>query len=510
MEAPALQSEQQQPRRTLASNGLVAHAPLDEIQGSHSPCHRVDGGDSKDGEASGYSIPELPQDIWRHIHSLMPMDEAARAACLSHAFLSSWRCYPKLDLNRRTLWSKACSENLSCRIDNILRNHSGIGLKILRLDLRSRHIPFPCIDKWLQVSVTPGIEELTLLLHKKYKLPCSLLSDGVRSTIRSLQLDYCIFHPMLDLGPLRSLTILRPSHVHITGEELECLLSNSLVLEHLDLNDCKELTFLRIPSVLLQLSYLSVIGCWDLQVIENKASNLSSLTLIGEVSKLSLGETSQMKCLGLRHENVVCYARANLPSIMPNLETLELGSWSEVNTPMLPTKFLNLKHLAIQINGETLSPSYDYFSMVSFLDASPSLETWWLDVSQEDMKHESIFGGSSHLRQLPERHNVHRLKSFEVIGFSSAKGLVELTWCIVKSAISLEQLTLDTLCGNGRCFDPWDKICCSVSNAVLEEAFRGVEAIRKYIEDEVPPTAKLIVLEPCPLCHGTTVDYDSW
>ncbi|CAO2186625.1 unnamed protein product, partial [Urochloa humidicola] len=481
--------------------GPVVTVP--EIQGSVSPCDRVDDGDPKDGETSGYLIPYLPEDIWRCIHSLMPMDAAARAACLSHAFLSSWRCYPKLVLNRHTLSSKACSEKLSCRIDNILSNHSG-GLKILRLDLHSQCIPLTCMDKWLQVSVTPGIEELTLLLHKKYKFPCSLLSDGVRSTIRFLQLDYCIFHPMLELGPLRSLTRLRLGYVHITGQELECLLSNSVALEHLDLSDCEELKFLKIPSVLLQLSYLSVTGCWNLQVIENKTSSLSSLTLIGEVSKLSLGETSQMKFLGLRRENAVCYARANLPSIMPNLETLELGSWAEVNTPMLPTKFLNLKHLTIQINGETLSPSYDYFSMVSFLDASPSLETWWLDVSQEDMEHESIFGGSSHLRQLPECHH-DRLKSFEVIGFSSAKGLVELTCCIVKNAISLEQLTLDTLCGAGQCSDCFDKICCSVSKAVVEEAFRGVAAIRKYIEDKVPPTAKLIVLEPCQLCHGTTV-----
>jgi hypothetical protein len=140
------------------------------------------------------------------------------------------------------------------------------------------------------------------------------------------------------------------------------------------------------------------------------------------------------------------------------------------------------------------------------------ISPFYLQVSQEDMEHESIFGGSSHLRPLPDCHH-DRLKSFEVIGFSSAKGLVELTWCIVKSSISLEQLTLDTLRGGGRCSggndnDRRDKFCCSVSQAVLEEAFRGVAAIRKYIEDKVPPTAKLIVLEPCPLCHGTTVDYD--
>lgn len=52
-----------------------------------------------------------------------------------------------------------------------------------------------------------------------------------------------------------------------------------------------------------------------------------------------------------------------------------------VNTPMLPTKFLYLKNLIIYItSGTSFSPSYDYFSLVSFLDASPFLETLILDV----------------------------------------------------------------------------------------------------------------------------------
>ena len=157
------------------------------------------GGISKDGETSGYSVPCLPevskvycnlnftettltiiqcilrdmnawlvceckqeqipqqvfgfnkteivsldnmQDIWRRIHSLMPMDAAARAACLSHAFLSSQRCYPNLTLTRKALCSKACGGNLSPRIDSILKKHSGIGLKILRLNLCRQYNSF--------------------------------------------------------------------------------------------------------------------------------------------------------------------------------------------------------------------------------------------------------------------------------------------------------------------------------------------------------------------------------
>ncbi|CAL5009069.1 unnamed protein product [Urochloa decumbens] len=465
METPALQSEQQRPRQTLASNGSVA--PLDEIQGSPSPYHRVDDGDSKDGETSRYSILDLPEDILRHIHSLMPMDAAARAACISHAFLSSWRCYPKLILS----WQMLCSKAL---------------------------------------AVTPDIEELTLKLYKKYKFPCSILSDGARKSIRSLQLDSCVLRPTPELGPLRSLTRLRLRSVCITGDELECLLSNSLALEHLDLNNCNEIIILKIPSVLQRLSYMEVFGCLNLRVVENKAPSLTSFTLTGEVPELSFGEASQMmKVLGLHRANVVYYARAKLPSIMPNLETLDLSSSTEVDTPMLPTKFLNLKHLAIQISVETFSPSYDYFSLASFLDACPSLETWNLDVYPEDMEHESIFGGASHLRQLPEfRHN--HLKSVEIMGFSSAKCLVELTCYIVKSAVSLERLTLDTLHGGGRCSGQDDNgpFCWSYSKAVVEEASRGVAAIREYIKEKVPPTVKLIVHEPCPRCHATAVDYD--
>jgi hypothetical protein len=46
---------------------------------------------------------------------------------------------------------------------------------------------------------------------------------------------------------------------------------------------------------------------------------------------------------------------------------------------MLPTKFLYLKHLTICLRPRTFP--YDCFSLLSFLDASPSLETLRLDVS---------------------------------------------------------------------------------------------------------------------------------
>ena len=43
------------------------------------------------------------QDILYHIHVFMPMRYAAQAACVSHAFLRSWRSDPKLILDIYTL-----------------------------------------------------------------------------------------------------------------------------------------------------------------------------------------------------------------------------------------------------------------------------------------------------------------------------------------------------------------------------------------------------------------------
>ena len=62
------------------------------------------------------------------------------------------------------------------------------------------------------------------------------------------------------------------------------------------------------------------------------------------------------------------------------------------------------------------------------------------------MGHVSIFEDSLDLRKMPE-HSYNRLKSVNIVNFSSAKSLVELTCHILESTRSLECLTLDTTDG---------------------------------------------------------------
>ncbi|KAL6638845.1 hypothetical protein ACP70R_023481 [Stipagrostis hirtigluma subsp. patula] len=454
------------------------------------PCQQDD--NSQAGKRVIYSGPDLPEDILRHIHSLMPLRDAARAACVSHAFLQSWRCHPNLIFNSQEFSFKKEYTNVwnfCSKINHILSNHSGIGVKIFRLEFSglSKYNANHYLKSWLQVAVTPGIEELTLMLFKvkqMYKLRFSLLSNGVRDSIQKLQLGFCAFHPTAELGPFRSLINL---HLH----------------SRLELMWCSQIICVNIPCVLLHLSSLKVFGWERLKPIESKAPNLSNLSLHGNQVKLILGETLKLQSVDMSHSNLVSHARANFPASMPNLENLAISSGHEIiNPPLLPTKFLYLKHLAISLNGWMLSPSYDYFSLVSFLDASPSLETLVLNVH---MQQESIFKDpTSHLRQMPE-HPLDHLKSVKIAGFSSAKSLVELTCHIVKNAASLECLTLDAFYGF-RCADQKSNRCY-VINEDLSEPPRALLVIRRYIEDKVPSTVKLNVVEPCSRCHAKECVY---
>ena len=277
------------------------------------------------------------QEILFHIHSLMPMREAARAACASRAFLHSWRCHPNLIFNKDTIGLKinGRGENFHHKIGRILRKHSGIGLKTFSLDYS-----YMCgfdgaryFDSWLQIALKPGIEKLTLWLpttKKIYNFPCSLLSDGVRNSLQYLKLHNVALHPTVELCPLRGLTSLHLSDVRITWDELECLLCNSLALEQLELECCAEIIYLKIPCSLQRLSSLSVFSCYRLQVIESKAPNLSSLCLTGHRLNFSHVETLQVKKLAMYYPNFIGDARGKLPSSMPNLETLVINSQSEV------------------------------------------------------------------------------------------------------------------------------------------------------------------------------------
>ncbi|KAF8651545.1 hypothetical protein HU200_063366 [Digitaria exilis] len=312
-----------------------------------------------------------------------------------------------------------------------------------------------------------------------YNFPCTLLSGGTGELLRYLVLVNCNFHPT-KLVCLKTLTRLRLHKVNILEDELECLLSNSFSLEQLKLANCNNIVCLKIPC-LKRLSSLEVSACNRLQVIESKAPNLSYFSFGGNPHvQLPLGGTSPIKKLSVSYNDAVFYARTELPSRLPNLEALIIFSHPEaVNTPMVNSKFLHLKFLHIILGGR----DYDFLSLVSFFDASPSLENFRLTVSH-------YLSYPLDLRTVPG-HLYYKLKFVEIINFSSAKSLIELTCHIL---------------GSTRCSVSKSGKCLLMHKDTLVEAGRALVSVETYIKPNVPPAVELNAVEPCRRCHAHLLD----
>uniref|UniRef100_R7WB47 At1g61320/AtMIF1 LRR domain-containing protein n=1 Tax=Aegilops tauschii TaxID=37682 RepID=R7WB47_AEGTA len=399
------------------------------------------------------------QDIWWHIHSLMPMRDAARAACVSRTFMHSWRRRTSLTFSKKTLGigEDVCEKDgkardLTFKVDRIWIEHPGIGVKEVRIEFYDNTTRVCFLDRWLQIAVTPGIEELIVIPSVGHK--------------RKWKLD-----------------------------------SVSVPFQQLGLSHCSKIIRLKIPSLLQRLITLEVSACKRLQTIEIEAQCLSKFWFSGErLVQLSFGEALQLKTLDMHCHGAVCEARANLPSTLPNLETLSVFSYFEtVNTPMVGSKFPFLKHLTVKLAA---APAYDYCSLISFFDASPSLETFFLNGFEGSMQHPSILADPSGRRQMP-KHRHDKLKNVTIAGFSSAKSLVDLTCHILESSESLESLTLDTTEGYDylRCSVNRSGKCFRMRRGAILEARRGLLAIKTYIEGIVPPKVKFTVVKPCSQCH---------
>ena len=130
-----------------------------------------------------------------------------------------------------------------------------------------------------------------------------------------------------------------------------------------------------------------------------------------------------------------------------------------------------------------------------------------LQVNQNVMKHDSVFGDASHLRQIPG-HKHDRLRKVQINGFCSAKSMVELACHILENAPLLESLTVDTIVDShsdgdaSRCSVRKKGRCKRVARNMVMEAHKALRAVDRFIVGKVPASVKLNVGEPCSRCHA--------
>uniref|UniRef100_A0A0A9DYP5 F-box domain-containing protein n=1 Tax=Arundo donax TaxID=35708 RepID=A0A0A9DYP5_ARUDO len=448
-------------RQRTQDGGSTASSPAKR---KGSPCRHGGNSGGTKRMKSHLTLDSLPQDVLQQIVALLPMQDAARTACVSRQLLLSWRHYPELEFSAKTL---ALDEQHTCiqgqmasdfirRIDGAIQKRAGIWVKRLRFELHFlRRVRGHHINHWLDAA-TSRIEELTLKLPRddemKYRFPCKLFFDEKGCSIQSICLYACAFRPEQGSCSFRSLKRVQFSWVHITTEESWLFLSNSPALEHLELEYCHEIACLRIPCTLQLLNFLRVGRCNMLQTIENDAPNLSTFHYEGPIIQFTLGDSLQLKDVNISIYpwfNLFDYARKELPTVAPNLETLFLMSADEVGDfyplSIVPhEKFLHLKFLELAIVGPRSEISYhfQYFSLVTFLNASPALETFILHVEESAVQKSHLVIDPSKLVELP-RHCHQNIKHVKITGFCPITELVEMIFYILENAASLQCLTLD-------------------------------------------------------------------
>uniref|UniRef100_A0A0E0M4K8 Protein kinase domain-containing protein n=1 Tax=Oryza punctata TaxID=4537 RepID=A0A0E0M4K8_ORYPU len=121
--------------------------------------------------------------------------------------------------------------------------------------------------------------------------------------------------------------------------------------------------------------------------------------------------------------------------------------------------------------------SYDYFSLASFLEACPALESFhiwageyddvWQDPALQDSNSDLL-----HIRRIPEFSHAN-LRRVSINRFFPSKSMIELTYLIIENASSLRCLKLDTSYGF------YARVMCKKMNkADVIQALEAVDAIK--------------------------------
>ncbi|KAK3130457.1 hypothetical protein QOZ80_6BG0493700 [Eleusine coracana subsp. coracana] len=87
---------------SIASRAATKRSPSEQDNISQADNERDDNSQA-DRERMKYSGPIFSEDILHHIHSLLPLRDAAQAACVSQAFLNFWRSRPSLHFSIEAL-----------------------------------------------------------------------------------------------------------------------------------------------------------------------------------------------------------------------------------------------------------------------------------------------------------------------------------------------------------------------------------------------------------------------
>ncbi|KAI3697234.1 hypothetical protein L6452_30100 [Arctium lappa] len=381
-------------------------------------------------------ISNLPQHLIGSILERLPVQDAVRTSILSKNWRYRWTTMTVLVLDeqfsKKIAKNEAFGRNGFVRIINhVLILHNGPISKF------SLHIPEIYLDSFQEVDQTmllisrKSVKELVLTnSNSYYELPSYVSSC---SELRKLELDNCIFKPLLKFEVFSNLEYLSLKNIDFGA------------------NSCGAL--ITLP----QLRMLWLVTCKNVYNFNIKASKLHALLVFTcpDAMLLRLLDTPclYMVCLCFVEpfKDFVRVEKMNLARLLSNLpkikELLMDGHFMKFLSAdeipkWLPCAVNSLSHL--RLKNFQLSDLDQLHGALCLLRNSPNLEVLWMRWQMEpQVMHYDVGPASNHL-EYPDclDQTLNRLRTVEIISFEGSRPAVLFIKVLLAHSPFLEKLTI--------------------------------------------------------------------
>ncbi|KAL7155902.1 hypothetical protein ABFS83_03G107300 [Erythranthe nasuta] len=419
-------------------------------------------------------ISELPDDILISIIERLSLKSGIRTSVLSRRWRNLHKYVPKSEIcycgyltGHDWLDDQPHDSNsIVDSFDRFLKIRSGSKLSNLHLSC--------CLTKSVTDRFERSIYSLGRLGIEKMFLRCDCRGTyAKRDTGFSFSLDLLLKMPSLKYLALiscylkpslrsqcNSLQFLSLSHVTFLPGVMDCILSNCSRLRSLSLEYCKCPSKLSIRGPNLELNYLRVNICKDVEEIELCASNLEKFEFTSrEIVNMVFEHVPKLQSvvyLEIYKKDVVPYVFGKLAKDLPQLKSLSFRTKPDifqVNSmyTMMINMFNNVRQLYIRLD---YAEKTDLFLLSPFLKRFPLLEEFHLHVNNCKLY--------DHLPRRGKEQGVAffhpELKKIEISGFIGTENEIEFASYILKSARRLELMRISPCYKDHEAFDRWRKI----------------------------------------------------
>ncbi|KAI3409285.1 F-box domain-containing protein, partial [Psidium guajava] len=408
-------------------------------------------------------MSDLPDDVLERIFTLLPVKQAVRAGVVSTRFKRVWLFSRKLHFGRWFTTQKGILEAMSA-IDHVFRAHAGPQIQSFKLYIDPTDIE-PMVRKWIEISISKGVEELELNFVaariERFQLSRDLIDV---ESLRVLKLTFCEIDFPPDLTRLHLLDTLILKKVEITSDMIETLILNCTLLETLELVHCDAIHQLTLSARNhKRLKVFKLGDCSDLSLVEIDAPGLRSFHFYGQAPLFLFEDISQLKDAAInfvppkgfmRHSSVrnILDDLANVSVLTVNSIVLESlhnhNVWIQGispnyedlkhNTRGLPFSYRNLKEFQLIMHGGVYCNTYD---IAAFLNSCPFVEQVFIDLNECSFEG-SIYWELHQKQELESFRFLCRLKFVKVKGFRFHQHELELVKFFLQKGINLETLAL--------------------------------------------------------------------